>query len=108
MSIEHSGAAVHGISIQYFDTITPCTQLNILRPGYLFTAGEFNNHVTYSFLDVGDSDPNPVRTYSASKGKEVRFNPRSEAINLSATDEFQNLASINDMKIEDLSGEGTP
>lgn len=86
----------------------PCTQLNILRPGYLFTAGEFNNHVTYSFLDVGDSDPHPVRTFSAEPDKDVRFVPRAEPINLSATDEFQNLACINDMKVEDLTGEGSP
>jgi hypothetical protein len=76
----------------------------------LFTAGEFNNHITYSFIDIGDSDPNPVKTHSTDKrDKLVTFNPRSsEMLNLSPTDEFQNLASINDMKIEDLIGEGTP
>ena len=76
----------------------------------MFTAGEFNNHITYSFIDIGDSDPNPVKTHSTDKrDKLVTFNPRSsEMLNLSPTDEFQNLASINDMKIEDLIGEGTP
>lgn len=103
------GASVHGLSIQYFDSIFPCTHLNILRPGYLFTAGEFNNHILYSFLDVGDSDPNPIRTYSTDKkDKLVTFNPRADPINLSPTDEFQNLASINDLKVEDLIGEGSP
>jgi len=29
-------------------------------------------------------------------------------LNLSPTDEFQNLAPINDLKIEDLTGEGCP
>ncbi len=107
--MECTGPAVHGVSVQYFDTIAPCTQINILRPGYLFTAGEFNNHITYSFLDIGENDPHPIRTYSTDKkDKLVTFNPRSEPINLSLTDEFQNLASINDMKIEDLVGEGTP
>lgn len=109
VSMEYTGAAVHGVSVQYFDTIAPSTQINILRPGYLFTAGEFNNHLTYSFLDIGDNDPNPVKTYSTEKkDKLVTFNPRPDPINLSPTDEFQNLASINDMKIEDLVGEGTP
>jgi len=42
------------------------------------------------------------------KDKLVTFNPRAEPINLSPTDEFQNLASINDMKAEDLLGEGIP
>ena len=109
VSMDYTGASVHGLTIQYFDTIFPCTQLNILKPGYLFTAGEFNNHITYSFLDVGDSDPNPVRTFSANKRDSiVKFNPRADPINLSPTDEFQNLASINDLKIEDLVGEGVP
>ena len=108
--MDYTGASVHGLSVQYFDTIPACTQLNILRPGFLFTAGEFNNHVTYSFIDIGDSDPNPVKTHSTDKRtKLVTFNPRwAELLNLSPTDEFQNLASINDMRVEDLVSEGTP
>jgi splicing factor 3B subunit 3 len=100
---------VHGLSVQYFDTIFPCTNLNILRPGFLFTAGEFNNHITYTFNDIGDNDPNPIRTFSAEgKDKLTTFNPRGDPINLVPTDEFQNLASINDLKVEDLLKEGTP
>ena len=38
----------------------------------------------------------------------MTFNPRGDHLNLSPTDEFQNLAPINDMKIEDLTGEGSP
>lgn len=87
--MECEGANVFGMTVQYFDSITPCTQLNILRPGYLFAAGEFNNHVTYSFLDIGDSDPNPIRTHSTDKrDKVVTFNPRADPINLQPTDEF--------------------
>jgi Mono-functional DNA-alkylating methyl methanesulfonate N-term len=83
--------------------------MNILRPGFLFTAGEFNNHIVYSFLDIGDGEPAPIKTYSTEKkDKLVTFNPRSEHLNLSPVDEFQNLASINDIKIEDLIGEGSP
>ncbi len=80
-----------------------------MKPGFLFSAGEFNNHITYSFLDIGEGDPNPIRTHSTEpKDKLVAFNPRADPINLSPSDEFQNLASINDLKVEDLLGEGSP
>lgn len=65
VNVDCEGAQVHGLSVQYFDTIYPCTHLNILRPGYLFAAGEFNNHITYQFLDIGENYPNPIRTFSA-------------------------------------------
>lgn len=60
VNIDSEGPQVHGLSVQYFDTITPCTSMNILRPGFLFTAGEFNNHVTYSFTDIGENETDPV------------------------------------------------
>jgi splicing factor 3B subunit 3 len=102
VSMDFTGASVHNLSVQYFDTIAPCTQFNILRPGYLFTAGEFNNHVTYSFLGNSTMKKDISSTISTL----VTFNPRGDPLNLAPTDEFQNLASINDMKIEDLLGEG--
>ena len=37
----------------------------------------------------------------------LAYNPR-DYVNLQVVDEFQNLASINDMKVEDLIGEGSP
>jgi hypothetical protein len=59
-----------------------------MRPGFLFAAGEFNNHVLYSISDIGENDPNPVRTYSTDKpDKLVTFNPR-ELLNLLPIDEF--------------------
>ena len=109
ISLDFTNSQVHGINVQYFDTTTPNVCMNILRPGYLFCAAEYSNHTLYSFLDIGENDPNPIRTLSANKqGNElVTFNPR-DFINLQAVDEFQNLASINDMKVEDLTGEGNP
>lgn len=65
--MNHLNQQVSGISVQYFDTIYPCTQLNILKPGFLFAAGEFTNHILYSFLDIGENETNPVRTYSTDK-----------------------------------------
>lgn len=55
------------MSVQYFDTTTPNMCMNILRPGYLFCAAEYSNHTLYSFLDIGESDPNPIITNSADK-----------------------------------------
>ena len=79
-----------------------------MRPGYLFVAAEFANHQLFSFLDIGDNEENPIRTYSTEgRSKLAAYNPR-EYVNLQIVDEFQNLASINDMKVEDLVGEGSP
>lgn len=106
--MDFTNGQVHGINVQYFDTTTPTQCMNILRPGYLFCASEYSNHTLYTFLDIGDNDPNPIVAFSADKkNKMVTYNPR-EFVNLQAVDEFQNLASINDMKVEDLTGEGNP
>jgi hypothetical protein len=60
-----------------------------LSPGFLFAAGEFNNHLTYSFIDIGESDPHPIKTHSTEKrDKIVAFNPRGDLMNLSPVDEF--------------------
>ena len=90
VTLETTNSSVHGIGVQYFDTINPCTSLNIMRVGYLFAAGEFNNHFLYQIQDLGDTDPNPVRTHSASQKKDalVTFNPRGDPLNLISTDEF--------------------
>ncbi|CDW71789.1 splicing factor 3b subunit 3 [Stylonychia lemnae] len=108
VNLDFTNGQVHGMSVQYFDTTTPNVCINILRPGFLFCASEFANHVLYMFLDIGENDPNKIVTYSADKrSKVVNYNPRA-LLNLQAVDEFQNLASINDMKVEDLTGEGNP
>lgn len=53
-------------------------------------------------------EENPVQTYSTEpKNKIVTFNPR-DINNIQIVDEMQNLAPINDMKVEDLTGEGNP
>jgi len=64
--------------------------------------------VLYFITGIGDEDPNPILTLSSDKkGSLVRYNPR-DLLNMQAVDEMQNLASINDMKVEDLTGEGNP
>jgi splicing factor 3B subunit 3 len=60
ISLNYTGADVHGIHVLYFDTIAPCTQMNILKTGFLFAASEFSNHVVYSFKNIGDEEENPI------------------------------------------------
>jgi len=47
---------VHGLSIQFFDTVAPGTALNIIPSGQLFLAGEASNHVFYQFKGIGDDE----------------------------------------------------
>lgn len=64
----------------------------------------------YLFLEVGDNEKNPVVTTSALNGVNSNYvfhNPR-EAKNIQLQDEIQNLSSINDMKVEDLTNERQP
>ncbi len=39
VSLDQNGSDVLGITVQYFDTIAPSTQLTLLESGYLFAAG---------------------------------------------------------------------
>jgi splicing factor 3B subunit 3 len=43
ISLQTTGDIVHGLHIQYFDTIATCTSLCVLKNGYLFAASEFSN-----------------------------------------------------------------
>jgi len=77
VNLDFTNGQVHSINVQYFDTTTPNVSINILRPGFLFCASEFANHVLYTFLDIGESDPNKIISTSADKkGKMITYNPR--------------------------------
>ena len=96
--------------------------MNILSTGHLFVAGEASNHIFYNFNSTGDNEEHPVfciSQQSVDYDKEFNkeesktksevlptFSPR-EPKNLEAKDELMNLAPINDMKVEDLTGERT-
>jgi len=34
--------------------------MNILKPGFLFTASEFSNHKIYRFKSIGDDEEKPI------------------------------------------------
>ena len=60
VNLLHTGAEVHGIHVQYFDTISPCVEMNILKTGFLFTASEYSNHTMFEIKSIGDDETNPV------------------------------------------------
>jgi splicing factor 3B subunit 3 len=60
INMQHTGAEVHGIQMQYFDTIQPCNEINILKTGFLFAASEYSNHAMYQFRSIGDDEEAPI------------------------------------------------
>lgn len=54
--LNFTGADVHSISVQYFDTIAPSVAINILKSGYLFSASESSNHLSLLFKSDGSDD----------------------------------------------------
>jgi splicing factor 3B subunit 3 len=82
VSLAHTSGDVHGIHVQYFDTILPCNDIVIFKNGYLFACSEFGNHCLYQFKGIGDNEENPIETYSTMEKDElITFNPR-ELVNL--------------------------
>lgn len=99
------------MQLQFFDTLPPGICINILKTGYLFLGAECSNHGLFLFKSDGSDEENPVscfsqqsETHAADLASVPRFNPRKVA-NLEAKDEMQNLAPINDMRVEDLANE---
>jgi len=112
VTLQYTEQLVHSVTVQFFDTVRPSTSINILKTGYLFVGAEATNHAIYLFKSTGDDEENPTvcisqQTPDFEKDASLvpQFNPR-EPINLELRDELQNLAPINDMKVEDLTGEG--
>ena len=85
VTLEIVGEDVLKINVSYFDTIAPCTKINLLESGFLFAAGDCANHFSYRLTNLGD-DESPLK-----------FVPRSTNENLEICDQLQNLACINDV-----------
>jgi splicing factor 3B subunit 3 len=90
--------------------LAPGIAINILKTGYLFLAAEGSNHGLYLFKSDGEDEERPTVCHSQQaeahkSGNLPRFNPR-ELVNLELRDEMENLAPINDMKVDDLTNEG--
>ena len=87
MSLDQNGEDVLGLSVQYFDTIAPATQLTLLESGFLFSAGDSSNHIMYKFTSLGADEVNPVMSNSTMTSL-VRFCPRGDHENLQVTDQI--------------------
>ena len=108
VQLMHTGDSVHGMVIQYFDTIPTANSICVLRNGFLFAASEFGNHGLYKFRSIGEDDDKAARTYStAHLDNLVYFNPR-KIHNLILTDELASASLISQMRVEDLLDEGAP
>ena len=94
--MDQEGHDVLGVSVQYLDTIAPCSQINLLESGYLFAAGDCSDHFMYRFTSLGADDEHPIISNSTNDFDEIqilkdhsklsRFCPRSENQNLEITD----------------------
>ncbi len=108
IQLKYTGESVHGIVVQYFDTIPPANSVCVLRNGFLFAASECGNHGLYKFKGNWEEDEKAARAYSTMPPETiVTFNPR-KLRNLVMTDELYNASLMTQMKIEDLAGEGEP
>ena len=106
VTLNVTGEEVHGILIEYFDTLPPATTMGIMRKGYLFIGSEFGNHQFYKFESIREEGA--TQTYSSMKRTEiVGFNQR-KPINLSLCCELQSLAIPTQMKVADLVDEKSP
>jgi splicing factor 3B subunit 3 len=103
---------VNDMSIKYFDSISPCSALCIIKTGYLFTFSEFGNHVLYKFVGLGESGETEVSSSSLRKKtigtfEPVFFTPK-KLCNLEPVKDLLSLCPIIDMKVENLLLEETP
>lgn len=60
LSVEHAGATVSALSVQYLDTIAPCTALALSPRGLLLASADSGDQLLYEFRGDGSSDPDPV------------------------------------------------
>lgn len=102
------------MQVQFFDTVAPGININILKSGFLFLAAESSNHASFQFKSDGSTEEDAIVVHSQDSSKFEQslselplFNPR-RPIHLEAKDEIKNLAPIHDMRVEDLTGEGSP
>lgn len=92
MSLDQNGSDVFGVQVQYFDTVAPGTQMNLLESGYIFVAGDCSNHMMYRLTSDGSEDENAIVANSTMTFDEedapynhkhlVRFCPRDQLHNM--------------------------
>ena len=111
VTLDCSVNAVEDITIRYFDTISTCSSICVLKTGFLFAASEFGNHALYQFQGIGDNEGEiEAKASSLVEGGDgyepVCFEPRPLK-NLLLIDEMDSLSPVCDMEISNLFEEET-
>jgi splicing factor 3B subunit 3 len=111
VTLEHHEEDVVALKIKYFDTVSPATNLCILKSGHLFIPSEFGNHHFYQFQKLGDDDkeaeycsadyPGNGMKYPAEPLPPVYFRPRPLE-NLVLLDEMESLDPILAAKVQSV------
>ncbi|KAA0162778.1 hypothetical protein FNF28_04535 [Cafeteria roenbergensis] len=106
LSVEHAGAAVSALSVQYIDTIAPCSALALSPRGLLLASADSGDQLLYEFRGDAAADPDPVvarvtaeEAAAAAEGGEVDcpvFKPRplSQLALAGSTPELAPLAAF--------------
>merc|ERR1711920_86307 len=98
--------------MKYFDTISPCISLCIMKTGLLFAANEFGNHILYKFIGLGDEETVEDSYKSAKLINSMDYEPLlftpTKLKNLEIVDEISSLSPILDMKVDNILAEDTP
>lgn len=111
VTLEHQDEDVISLKIKYFDTVSPATNLCILKSGHLFIPAEFGNHSFYQFQKLGDDDRESEYSssdHSANGMKDpsrplprVYFRPRPLE-NLVLLDELESLCPVLSARVVNL------
>ena len=102
------------LRLQYFDTIPVAASLCITKKGLLFAACEFGDHHLYLFEGLGDGDAEAAAASAVPLGADEAalevdaVRPRAAPKNLRLVDAGGSVAPVTDMRVADLSNEGTP
>jgi splicing factor 3B subunit 3 len=108
VQLRHTNESVHGITVQYFDTIPPATGMCITKNGFLFAASEFGDHALYKFKLSWEDDKESAKTFSTTPLDTIeRFHVR-KLKNLIKTDDIASSTLISQIRVEDLVDEGEP
>ncbi|EAR85077.1 splicing factor 3B subunit 3 (macronuclear) [Tetrahymena thermophila SB210] len=107
LQIKSTDDKVHGLTLQYFDSIPTAISICITKTGHLFAACEKGDHLLYRFKSLGEQEERPTKTTSADFEQQAIFIPR-KLVNLEQVDSLDNLSAISDIKVNDLTGEGNP
>ncbi|GMM34052.1 U2 snRNP complex subunit [Saccharomycopsis crataegensis] len=102
-----SNMVVESMQIKYFDTISICNSMLILKSGFLFADAQHGNKSLYQFVKLGDDDNERIYDSAdyfntSEEVEDVVFTPK-DSENLEVTDIIESLNPILDSKLIKLS-----